>query len=204
MMSANLLSVNYVSTKPNVMKKLITLIGIAFLVMSCATTVQVTEDNRSVNNFELNNGTVTWSQVFPMNDAEAVRAWFASNFTISKSAETRLIGETPKGGLPVNEVGLNRMSVIMILTHPCVVYFTTDFKEDRYRVVVNKIIWYPQVAVTTYGVSQGIGTMDLNEIAVKNGGFKSVFYNTSSKQLDTMLNYLFKARIDAPEDADNW
>lgn len=186
------------------MKKLIAIIGAALMIMSCATTIQVTESNRSVNNFDFNNGSVTWSQVYTMKDGAAVRDWFASNFTISKDSGNKLIGESPKSVLPINEAGFDRMSVIMLLTHPCVVYFTTDFKEDRYRVIVNKIIWYPQVGITTYGVTQGVGAMDLNEIAVQNGGYKSTFYNSSSKQLDAMLNYMFTAKINSQQNNDNW
>lgn len=186
------------------MKKLVVFIIAAFSLMSCGTAVMITDSNRTVNNFTYTNGSLTWTEVFQMSDSTAVRDWFASNFTIKQNDPAKIIGETPQSALPVSESGLDRMSVAMLLTHPCIVYFTTDFKQDRYRVTVNKIIWYPQVGITTYGVTQGVGTMALSEVAVKDGGYKSAFYNTSSKHLDQILRYLFTARIDNQNNNDNW
>ena len=188
------------------MKKPLLLFSIIFLASSCAMTIPVTSENRQVNNFLFDNGTVTWSNVyeFSRDDYDAVRQWFSTNFHITKENEKSIIGETDKNSLPVQESGLDRMSVVMLLSHPCVVYFNTDFKEDRYRVIVNRIIWYPQVRITTHGVSQGIGAMDLNELAVKDGGYSSAFYNTSSAQLNTILKYLFTPKLSNGRSDDNW
>ncbi len=188
------------------MKRLLFLLAGIVMLSSCATTIAVTRDNRTVNNFTFEGNNVTWSQVFPMavTDSAAVRDWFASSFTVTKDSPKSISAETPKNVLPASEAGISSMNLIMLFNHPCIVYFTSDFKADRYRVIVNKIIWYPQVAVTTYGVSQGIGAMDLNEIAVKNGGYSSVFYNTSSKQLNELLTVLFTAKVSSAKNDDNW
>lgn len=188
------------------MKKVLLFLSMALLAVSCGTAIQITDANREINNFVYNNGSVTWSKVYEFNaaDMNAVKDWFQSSFKITKETEKSIIGETNSNSLPIQEVGYSRMSVIMLLTHPCVVYFTTDFKEDRYRVNVNRIIWTPQVGITTYGVTQGVGTMDLNEIAIQNGGYKSAFYNTTSVQLDKMLTYMFTPRLNQTSNDDNW
>lgn len=188
------------------MKRLAFILGTIILAVSCATAIPITDANREVNNFVFNNGTVTWQNVYQFKEGEydAVRDWFSNSFKITKESEKSLIGETNQNALPIVESGLNRMSVIMLLTHPCVVYFNTDFKEDRYRVTVNRIIWYPQVGVTTYGITQGVGAMDLNEIALKGNGMSSVFYNTSSAQLNQMLTYMFTPKLNQAKTDDNW
>lgn len=188
------------------MKKVIFFIFAAIFAVSCGTAIQITDSNKEVNNFVYNSGSVSWSKVYEFNasDADAVKDWFHQNFKITKDGDKSIIGESNQNALPIEEAGYSRMSVIMLLTHPCVVYFTTDFKEDRFRVIVNRIIWSPQVGITTYGVTQGVGNMNLNEIALKNGGYSSVFYNTTSVQLDKMLNYMFTPRLNQASNDDNW
>ena len=188
------------------MKRILLLLSLILTLSSCGTTVPITETNREVNNFLFSDGSVTWSKVYQFNadDYNAIRAWFHTSFNITKEEDKSIIGETNKNSLPIQEAGLDRMAVVMLLTHPCLVYFNTDFKEDRYRVIVNRIIWYPQVGVTTYGVTQGVGAMDLNEIALQDGGYKSAFYNNSSAQLNTMLSYLFTPKLNKARSNDNW
>jgi len=176
----------------------------ALMLSSCSTTLQVTDSNRSVNGFTFDSGSVYWSEVFPISDSTAVRSWFDSSFKITKEQTKSVLGETEKNSLPYEQAGYDSMTIIMLFRHPCIVYFTADFKSDRYRVTVDRIVWYPQVAVTTYGVSQGVGTMDLNSIAVKNGGYSSVFYNTSSVQLNRILTQMFTAKISKVRRDDNW
>lgn len=97
------------------------------------------------------------------------------------------------------------MSVVMILTHPCVVYFSTEFKEDRYRVTINRVIWYPQVAVTTYNVTQGVGAMDLNDLALKKGNtFRSSFCKSISEHLNRIFTYMFTYHKVHEEQNDDW
>ena len=186
------------------MKKLLIVIGIVISTCSCSTTIKVTEDNKEVNGFRYNNGSVTWSNIYQFrpSDFDAVRDWFAKSFVITRENDRSIIGESNKNTLPIRESGVSKMSVVMLFTYPCIVFFDADFKEDRYRVTVNQIIWYPDIAITSYGLSQGIGTMDLNEIAVKNGGYKSVFYNTSSRDLNSMLSYMFTPKLDDISDED--
>ena len=188
------------------MKKSLLLFSIVFIASSCATTIPVTSENNQVNNFLFDNGTVTWSNVyeFKKEDYDAVRKWFSTDFQITKEDEKYIIGETNRNSLPVQEAGLDRMAVVMLLSHPCVVYFNADFKEDRYRVIVNRIIWYPQVGITTHGVTHGVGAMDLNELAVRGGGYSSSFYKTSSAQLNTILKYLFTPKLNSGRSDDNW
>lgn len=188
------------------MKRLIYCIIALLGFTACGTAIKVTSENATVNNFTFNDGTVTWSKVYPINpaDSAAVRDWFASNFTITRNGEKTIFGEMPKNALPVKESGQDRMQVMMLLSHACVVYFTADFKDNRYRVVVNRIIWYPQMALTVYGVSQGVGAMDLNEVALKNGGYSSAFYRTTSKQVDLCLDYLFTAKLNSVAQNDVW
>lgn len=188
------------------MKHLPLLLSIVVLFASCGTALQITDANREFNNFTCESNSVYWSYVYPMASADsaAVRDWFNASFSITKDSPKSIIGESNKNSLPYSESGLDRMSMIMLFQHPCVVYFKADFKENRYRVIVDRIIWYPQVGVTTYGVTQGVGTMDLNEIALKKGGLSSVFYNTSSEQLNTMLTYMFTARLRQAASDDNW
>ncbi len=186
------------------MKKILLFIGIIITAVSCGapTQVQTNGTANEVNNFKLGDGSVTWSKVyqFTASEFDAVKSWFDSNFKITKDTEKTIIGETNSDSLPIEEVGYKRMGVVMLLTHPCVVYFTTDFKEDRYRVTVNRIIWTPQLVTAR----NGIGTMSLNEIAVQKNGFKPIFYNTTSVQLDKMLDYMFTARLNQSSSNDNW
>lgn len=187
------------------MKKLLYFIGVILITCSCGAPVQITDSNREINNFVYNNGSVTWSNVYHFNpeDFESVKIWFNQSFNITKETDKLMIGETNQNVLPIAESGLDRMSVVMLFTHPCVVYFNTEFKEDRYRVTVNRIIWYPNVGITTYGLHQKVSPMDLNEIAIDNGGYKSVFYKKSSYDLDTMLTYIFTPKLNSLSN-DNW
>lgn len=188
------------------MKKILSLFSIIFIASACSTTIPITTENRQVNNFLYDNGSVTWSNVyeFAKEDYDAVRQWFSTSFQITKENEKSIIGETNQNSLPIQECGLDRMAVAMLFSHPCVVYFNTDFKENRYRVIVNRIIWYPQVGITTHGVTQGVGAMSLSEVAVKNGGYNSAFYNTASAQLNTILRYLFTPKLNSGRTDDNW
>jgi len=188
------------------MKRHLLILLTVILAASCAMSIPVTDENRERNNFVFNDGTVTWQKVYPFapEDYGAVRDWFEKSFTITRENETSIIGETSENTLPIQEAGLDRMAVIMILAKPCVVYFSTDFKEDRFRVKVNRIIWHPNVSVTTYGITSSVQTMDLNEIATKGTGYSSVFYNTSSVQLNTMLTYLFTPKIGTADASDDW
>ena len=177
------------------------------LVVSCGAMSQPGAPLKEVNNFVINNGVVTWSNVynFSLEEMNSIHEWFYSNFNVSRENEKSIIAETYKNVLPINEVGLDRMSVVMILTHPCVVYFTTEFKEDRYRVTINRVIWYPQVAVTTYNVTQGVGAMDLNDLALKKGNtFRSSFCKSISEHLNRIFTYMFTYHKVHEEQNDDW
>lgn len=187
------------------MKKLLYIIGVILITCSCGSAIQITDSNREINNFVYNTGSVSWSNIYQFNpeDYGAIRNWFNQSFKITKETDKSVIGETNQNVLPIAESGLDRMSVIMLFSHPCIIYFSTDFKEDRYRVIVNRIIWNPQVGVSTYGVYQAVGPMDLNEVALKGGGYNSVFYNKSSKDLNTMLTYIFTPKLNSMTN-DEW
>lgn len=188
------------------MNRIFILLCAVSLFVSCGTYIQVTNDNREVCNFTCNDGSMSWSNIFRFDPSEldAVKTWYNSNFDVKKETEKMIIGETHSSALPLDEVGLNRMNVVMLMTHPCVVYFTTDFKEDRCRVTVNRIIWNPQVGVTTYGITQGVGTIDLNELALRQGYYRSTFYNTTSEQLNKILTYMFTPKLDQQGNDDSW
>lgn len=188
------------------MKRLLLSIWTIVVASSCAVSIPITEENREISNFVFNEGTVTWQKVYQFDEQDygAVRDWFEKSFTITRENETSIIGETSENALPVTEAGLDRMAVAMVFTKPCVVYFSTDFKEDRFRVKVNRIIWHPNVSVTTYGVTSSVQTMDLNEIALKGNGYSSIFYNSSAAKLNTMLTYLFTPKIGADDASDDW
>lgn len=187
------------------MKKILLFFACITFFASCSSTIQITDTNREVNNFIYNDGAVSWSNIYSFNPSErdAIYDWFQSNFKVTKESANSITAETNQSALPIEEAGLNKMSVVMLLQHPCVVYFNTDFKNDRFRVIVNRIIWTPQVAVTSYGITQGVGTISLSEMAVKNGGYNSIFYNSTSSQLNTILTYLFTPKLNTKQN-DNW
>ena len=103
----------------------------------------------------------------------------------------------------MKEAGLSWGSTTIILQKPCTVYFTTDFKEDRYRVTVNRIIWEPQMSAISYGIASSVGPMSLNDIATTKNGYNSTFYNQTSEQLYLMLEYLFTPKLEARAN-DDW
>lgn len=177
------------------MKQTLLLIGVALTLAACGPAKMV-EENREINNFTCNQGSVSWTYIYNYDPAQygAIREWFDMNFNISKETDKTLIGETNRSALPVTAAGYSRMAVANIFLEPCTVYFRVDFKEDRYRVVVNNIIWYPQTAITVYGVTQGAGTMDLNEVALKRGEYRPTFYELNSVHLNGTLYHLFTAR----------
>lgn len=188
------------------MKRYLLLLLSFVVASSCASAIPITDTTREVNNFVFNEGTVYWQNVyqFDAKDSGAVRDWFTQSFNITREGDSSIIGETSENVLPIREAGLDRMSVIMLLTHPCTVYFNTDFKEDRFRVTVNRIIWHPNIGITTYGVTTSVSAMDLNSTALKGNGYSYVFYNTTSGQLDKMLTYLFTPKLSATGANDDW
>ena len=185
---------------------IVAIVAAILIVTGCATSIPITDANREVNNFRFNNGAISWQKVFQFNgqDYVAVRDWFNKSFIVTRENESSIIGETSENTLPIQEAGFDRLAVTMLMTYPCVVYFSTDFKDDRYRVTVNRIIWHPNIGITTYGVTNTIGAMDLNELALKGNAYNSVFYNTSSVQLDAMLSHLFTAKLNNTDTNDEW
>lgn len=184
------------------MKKILALI-IAALPLMCGTAFAFNDDDRAVNNFTCTDGAVTWSRVFQTDDINQAKDWFDMEFKITKDDTDLKVGETTPNALPIGPAGLKVMKVVTLLQHPCVIYFTAEFKEDRYRVTVNKIIWQPQLGLATSGLLMGVGTMDLNELSMKNGDFAKTFYNKTSADLDKLLEYVFTVK--APRSSnDNW
>ena len=97
------------------MKKLSTLFFLATAILtasSCETVVSITQENRTINNFTYNDGTVTWSYIYDCQENAAVANWFKSNFNINREEPTSLFGTTGKTSLPVSEVGLDRTGAV--------------------------------------------------------------------------------------------
>lgn len=158
----------------------------------------------SVNNFTIKDGSVTWTKVYEDQEMDAAREWFIDHFNIEHKAETKLTGKTSENVLPLQSVGLSINRVVLVLQHPCVVYFTVDFKEDRYRVRVNNIIWNPQMALNAGGSFIGIGTIDLAELALRRGQFAPAFLRHTGEELDMLLEYMFNAPADYISEEEDW
>lgn len=154
----------------------------------------------TVHNFSITDGSVTWANVFEGHDVSSARTWFEENFTITKDDGTKMIGETAQNVLPYQQTGLKQSKVPALCQYPCVVYFTAEFKDDRYRVVVNRIVWSPQIGAHVGGLLLGIGTMDLNELALKKGQFTPGFFRRDAESINAMLEYMFKAKSTAAVD----
>ena len=179
------------------MKKLISIaMGLTIALLSYA--------QDTVNNFTIKDGTVTWTKVFESQKAETAREWFLDHFDIERKADAKLTGKTPENVLPVQAVGLNINRVVLAIQHPCVVYFTVEFKEDRYRVRVNNIIWNPQMALNAGGSFIGIGTIDLAELALRRGQFAPAFLRHTGEELDMLLEFMFNAPADYISEEEDW
>ena len=183
------------------MKKLIVASITILLIAGCGVAVPITEDTKNFLNFYSDGKTVTWSEIYSYapKDLELVREWYLRSFDMSDVQESRMIGKSRPGSLPIKEAGYDPMSVIMILQKPCVVYFVLEFKEDRCRVSVNDIIWDTETSVTArsggIGITQGVGMMSLNDISLDEGYWKGPFYKNSGPQLNSMLEFMFMPKL---------
>jgi len=95
------------------MKKLIFITAGLLLAFTSFAKEQNTD---TINNFTLNDGSVTWTYIYENQDSVAARIWFTENFEITQNVDRKIIGKTHKSVLPINEAGYSNMSVIMILT----------------------------------------------------------------------------------------
>jgi hypothetical protein len=158
--------------------------------------IPITKDNQELNNFHYNNGRVIWEFVngFNNSDSIAVVQWFKNEFKINEDNPNWLKGTTHKIALPYQKAGYSSMNLILLLKHPCEVFFYVEFKEDRYKISVNQIIWYPDIGVN-YGSVQTNSNlnMTLEEIALMKKGYSSTFVKKTSVQLNDILKVMFKA-----------
>ncbi len=193
------------------MKRILISISIAVLLLSsCGFSTEITSENRTLNNFTVSNGNVTWSYIYQYESSynERVKNWVLDNFNIKRNDGDHLVCSTNKMTLPYEEAGYSYMNILLLFRHPCTIYFTADFKDGKFRVIVDNIIWEPQVGVTTYsgrvGLSQGAGTMDLHDVAFKGSGYNNAFVNYSSAQLNDILTYYFRPKLSKQKYNDNW
>ena len=177
------------------MKKLLIYATLVLMTSACGIPIIVDDTNRTINNFRYDNGKVTWSYVYHMEelDSSNVHQWFLDNFDIRNDEGNKVIGQSFTGELPIREAGLQRGNTVMMFLQPCIVYFTAEFKDNRYRVIVNEIIWNVQAAVSSNNVTFGAGSSSLSEVATKGQGYNSTFYNYNSDTLNKLLFTLFNA-----------
>lgn len=167
------------------------------IIASCGAAVPITEDSQNFLHFHSDGYSVSWTEIYQYAaaDSAAIRDWYNTSFDISDNKPERIIGKTRKSKLPTSEIGLDPMSTIMILLKPCEAYFIAEFKENRCRVIVNEIIWDPDMGVTArsghIAISQGVGVMSLSHIALSDRSWKGAFVKNSGPQLDRMLEYVF-------------
>lgn len=180
------------------MKKIIILFFVCVL-QSCGSIVELSSINWPINNFYYDGNNVNWEQVYEYQNTDSLKIanWFKSQFNITNNNDGKLYGNSRRSSLPYKKAGYGSMDIIILLRHPCEVFFTIDFKKDKYRIVVNNIIWYPEISFQTskYTSTNSNFTISLDEVAFKNGGCNSIFLNTTSNQLDTILKIIFKASI---------
>lgn len=190
------------------MKRIAHLILATFIISACGAAVPITQDSQDFLHFHSDGYSVTWSEIYQYapEDSAAVRDWYNTAFDISDNQPGRIIGKTRKAALPTREIGLDPMATIMILLKPCEVYFTAEFKENRCRVLVNEIIWDPEMGVTSrsggLAISQGVGTMSLSEISIAERSWRGPFVKNSGPQLDRMLEFVFMPRPQQAADTD--
>lgn len=186
------------------MKKFL-LIAACFIVTSCGSTIDFGKINEPINNFRTVGGNIIWENIYEFSPSDSLNIieWLKRNHIISKESNNMISGQTHKESLPYKKAGYGTMNMIILLQHPCEVFYTIDFKETKYRVIVNKILWYPAVNAIFGNVSTNSNlVMSLDEVAHKNNGYKSIFINQSSKQINDMLNVLFK--IQPVEFSQDW
>lgn len=84
------------------MKQTLLLIGVTLTLAACGPAKMVEED-REINNFTCNQGSVSWTYIYNYDPAQygAIREWFDMTFNISKETDKTLIGETNRSALPV-------------------------------------------------------------------------------------------------------
>ena len=178
------------------MKKIaLAILGI-LLFSSCFAPIQITEENREIHNFQVNNGVISWSYIYDAaSDIEDVKSWFEENFIISQNKGDKIIGKTEENTIPYKRVGYSSGNVLLLFQHPCEVYFTALFKDNRYKVIVERISWNATLNGTRV-------TSSLQEVAFKDGGYNPAFVNYAGEQLDKCLYHIFDARITNEEDID--
>jgi hypothetical protein len=185
------------------MKKIV-LITLSFVVYSCGTTIDFSKVNEPVNNFRTIGGNVLWENIYDYSPSDSLNviSWFKNKFEISFKNESSIFGQSRKETLPYKKAGYSAMNVIIFLQHPCEVFFTVDFKDNRYRVIVNKILWYPAINANYGAVSTNSNLiMSLDEVAHNSNGYNSTFINRSSKQINDMLSVMFEAHpVEVSED----
>jgi hypothetical protein len=186
------------------MKNIVFLLLI-IVVYSCSTTINFSKVNEPINNFSYTGSILRWENIYNYSQSDSINvvSWFKNRFSITSDQPNKISGQTLKESLPYKKAGYNNMNVILLLKEPCEVFFTIDFKENRYRVIVNKILWYPSTNLNLGYISTNTNmVMSLEELALKNNGYRSTFVKNSSKQVNDILSLLFTAT--PLEISDNW
>ena len=175
----------------------ILLIVFAIIMYSCSSSAKLVNQN-SINNCYTDGSNVNWERVieYPNSDSLKIVNWFKTQFSITNESKNLLIGSTKKITLPYKNAGYSNLKVIESISGECDVFFNIEFKEDRFKIVVTKIIWYDSISflVTQYlAVNENLVT-ELKTIALKKGVYTNKFVKKTSKQLDDILLTLFKPK----------
>ncbi len=169
----------------------------AIILYSCSSPAKLVNQN-SINNFYTDGSNVNWERVieYPNSDSLNIVNWFKTQFTITNDSKNMLVGSARKIILPYKNAGYSNLKVIESISGECDVFFNIEFKENRFKIIVTKIVWYDSISflVTQYiAVNENLVT-ELKTIALKNGVFKDKFVKKTSKQLDDILVTLFKPK----------
>lgn len=93
-------------------------------------------------NFVLQDGKVYWQKVYENIDNSETISFFTNGiFKITRQDSTTITGETTSNELPFKKHGYSRGWVRFTYLNPCVIYFSVDVKDNKYRVTISNIIW---------------------------------------------------------------
>ena len=148
------------------------------------------QDNMSDVNFQIKNKRVIWQKIYEYGDVDKIISTLrSSGCDISiNSDSTQITGKTISKSLPLKECGYSKNMSVMILSEPCIIVFTIDVKDTKYRITVNDIIW---TASMSFGYGNVTGTKSLTEMSLKKSGKVTKFVNNSFHKIDKMLDYIF-------------
>lgn len=180
------------------MKKLLLLFALS--IISTTTFSQKNQSRNSHNfNFDNENKKIYWQKVYENGSYEEVQRFITDmGCVINHNDSTRISGSTPMNNLRIPKKIIRSGEDYygdpqrMIYYTPCVIYFSIDIKDNKYRVTATNIIWTSTMYFNMYYAAYNPGKLDINSILIrKNGKLRKMADKVDFVILDKCLDKVF-------------